>query len=68
MVLLTELVNPREHPSYPFPAPHAGDQGEEKGRKKERKSGEKKAKQEREKDGELEERQKKEAKKREEKS
>ena len=26
MVLTTKLVNPREHPSYPFPAPHTGDQ------------------------------------------
>ena len=35
---MAELVNPREHPSFHFPAPHAGDQGK---RKKERKEGRK---------------------------
>ena len=44
MALSAELVNPREHPSYPFPAPHAGDQGKKKERKKERQTDRKKVK------------------------
>ena len=53
MVLTTELVNPREHPSYPFPAPHAGDQGKKrkgrggKGKKERRKERRKEGRKER---------------------
>ncbi len=36
MALMAELVNPREHPSFHFPAPHAGDQGRKTERKIER--------------------------------
>ena len=42
MALLAELVNPRGHPSFPFPAPHADDQGTKKQRNEGRKERKKK--------------------------
>ena len=40
---MAELINPREHPSFPFPAPYAGYQGK---RKKDRKTDRQKGREE----------------------